>query len=87
MTRQECEEKLLAMAIEMRKVYEQYNPDGDFLSVIADSDGYICVSDCFFADGKVVIGADESMMHTVDVVRYGDGRTRFGSRTEETVCA
>lgn len=87
MTRRECEAKLLALAEEMRKVYMEYNPAGDFLSMIANRDGYTSVSDCYFTDGKVVIGADEMMFHTVDAVRYSDGHRRFGTETEAKVCA
>lgn len=86
MTRRECETKLLALAEEMRRVYMEYNPAGDYLSMISDVDGYTSVSDCFFYGDKVINSADESVFHTVDVVRYSNGDLRHGNVIEAAVC-
>ena len=51
MTRLECEKKLLSLAEQMRAVYLEYNPAGDFMTAIIDADGYINVNDCFFNVG------------------------------------
>lgn len=71
MTRQECESKLLDLADQMYKVYKQYNPSGDFLSMRCLDTGYIGVDDCYFnADGKIILDANDRMFKTVDCVRY-----------------
>lgn len=42
MTRAECEKKLAKKMREIRKIYLQYNPDGDFLDItLKIKDGYM----------------------------------------------
>lgn len=80
MTRQECEKKLLALAEQMRAVYMEYNPAGDFLSAIIDADGYISVDDTYFnADRKIIVNEDCTAFKTVDVTKHSDGHIRYGS--------
>lgn len=84
MTRRECEAKLLSLAEQMRAVYMEYNPAGDFLSVIIDADGYINVDDCYFnQDRKIVINEDGTAFKTVDVTEYRDGYIRYSSPAKE----
>jgi len=87
MTRKECEAKLLALAEQMYAVYKEYNHSGDFLSMIADSSGYISVDDAYFnADGKIINDANGNTFKTVDCVKYKDGSIRLFKtiiRTEE----
>lgn len=78
MTRLECEKKLLELAEQMRMVYLEYNPAGDFLSAIIDSDGYISVDDTYFnAERKIIINEDGTAFKTVDVTKYSDGHVRY----------
>lgn len=73
MTRKECEAKLLALAEQMYAVYKEYNPSGDFLSMIADN-GYINVDDCYFDTDRVIIrDANGDVFKTVDATKYKDG--------------
>lgn len=84
MTRREAEGKLLALAEQMRAVYLEYNPAGDFLSAIIDADGYIGISDCVFAaDGGIVLDVRDRMFRTVDVAKHSDGHVRYGSPAKE----
>ena len=78
MTRKECEAKLLALAEQMYAVYKEYNPSGDFLSMIADNDGYISVDDAYFnADGKIINDVNGNAFKTVDCAKYKDGTIRL----------
>lgn len=78
MTRQECEKKMLALAEQMRAVYMQYNPAGDFLNMIADQSGYICIDDTFFnADNKIIQDVHGNAFETVHVTKYSDGSIRY----------
>lgn len=79
MTRRQCEEKLLALARQMRETYLQYNPAGDYLSVIISGDGYINACDTFFTgeDKSVVRNALGTTFNTVNVTQYKDGFTRY----------
>lgn len=84
MTRQECEKKLLSLAEQMREVYLEYNPAGDFLSAIIDSDGYISVDDAYFNAGhNIIINEDGTAFRTVDVTKYSDGHIRYGCPVKE----
>lgn len=86
MTRHECEAKLISLAEQMRAVYMEYNPAGDFLSAIIDADGYINVDDCYFnAERKIIINADGTAFKTVDVTKYDDGRIKYSSPMKEEV--
>lgn len=86
MTRQECEAKLISLAEQMRAVYMEYNPAGDFLSAIIDADGYINVDDCYFnGDRKIIINADGTSFKTVDVTKYKDGYIRYSGPAKEEV--
>lgn len=79
MTRKECECRLLALAEQMRAVYKEYNPSGDFLSVITDDDGYISVDDCYFNAGtEIIMDVHGCVFRTVDVTKYKDGHIRYG---------
>lgn len=78
MTRKECEAKLLALAEQMYAVYKEYNHSGDFLSMIADKNGYIGVDDAYFnADGKIIYDANGNTFKTVDCAKYKDGSIRL----------
>lgn len=78
MTRKECEAKLLALAEQMYAVYKEYNHSGDFLSMIANKDGYICVDDAYFnADGKIIDDVNGNAFKTVDCAKYTDGSIRL----------
>lgn len=80
MTRLECEKKLISLAEQMREVYLEYNPAGDFLSAIIDSDGYISVDDAYFnAERKIIINEDGTAFRTVDVTKHTDGQIRYNS--------
>lgn len=80
MTRQECEKKLLSLAEQMRAVYMDYNPAGDFLNVIMDADGYISVDDSYFnTERKIIINEDGTAFRTVDVTKHTDGQIRYHS--------
>lgn len=84
MTRLECEKKLLSLAEQMRAVYMEYNPAGDFLSAIIDADGYINVDDCYFnAERKIIINADGTTFKTVDVTKYKDGYISYSGPAKE----
>jgi hypothetical protein len=84
MTRQECEKKLLSLAEQMRAVYMEYNPAGDFLSAIIAEDGYINVGDCYFnAERKIIINADGTMFNTVHVTKYDDGHISYSGPVKE----
>lgn len=87
MTRNECEAKLLALAEQMYAVYKEYNHSGDFLSMIANKDGYISVDDAYFnADGKIINDANNHVFRTVNCAKYKDGCMRLNNkiiRTEE----
>ena len=74
MTRQECEAKLLSLAEQMRAVYMAYNPAGDFMTVIMEADGFICVNDAFFTrDQQIVRDVHGDIFKTVSVTKYADG--------------
>ena len=78
MTRAECEAKLISLAEQMYAVYKEYNPAGDFLSVIADHDGYIGVDDAYFnCEGKIIVDANGNSFKTVDAAKYKDGSVRL----------
>ena len=80
MTRQECEKKLLELADQMREVYLEYNPAGDFMSAFIDADGYISVDDTYFnAERKIIINEDGTAFKTVDVTKHSDGCIRYHS--------
>lgn len=82
MTRQECEAKLLSLAEQMRAVYMAYNPAGDFMTVIMDANGYICVDDAFFTrDRQIVRDVHGDIFKTVDVTKYADGHIRGAARS------
>jgi hypothetical protein len=84
MTRLECEKKLLSLAEQMRAVYKAYNPAGDFLSMISDADGYICVDDCYFnADRKIIEDVNGNVFRTVNVTKYTDDHVRYGCPVKE----
>lgn len=84
MTRQECEAKLLSLAEQMRAVYMEYNPAGDFLSATIDADGYINVGDCYFnAERRIIINEDGTAFKTVDVTKYRDGYIQYSSPAKE----
>ena len=86
MTRHECEAKLLSLAEQMRAVYMEYNPAGDFLSAIIDADGYINVGDCYFnAERRIIINADGTGFKTVDVTKYKDGYISYSAPAKEEV--
>lgn len=78
MTRLECEKKLLALAQQMRAVYEEYNPAGDHLSALMGANGYICVDDGFFtAEKRLILDANDQIFQTVNVTKYSDGHIRY----------
>lgn len=84
MTRQECENRLISLAEQMREVYMEYNPAGDFLSAIMDKDGYICVDDCYFNwERQIIQDVHGQMFKTVDVAKYSDGHIRYGCTVKE----
>lgn len=84
MTRREAEEKLLALAEQMRTVYLEYNPAGDFLTATIDADGFTGISDCVFvADGGIVLDVHDRMFRTVDVAKHSNGHVRYGSPAKE----
>lgn len=84
MTRKECETKLLSLAEQMRAVYLEYNPSGDFLTAIIDADGYIVVDDCYFnADRKIICDVYGDAFRTVDITKYTDGRVKHGGMAKE----
>ena len=86
MTRQECEKKLLSLAEQMREVYLEYNPAGDFMSAIIDADGYISIDDTYFnAERKIIINEDGTAFKTVDVTKHVDGHIRYRSPDREEV--
>ena len=85
MTRKECEKKLLALAEQMYAVYKEYNPSGDFLSMIADKDGYISVDDCYFnAERKIINDVNGNTFKTVDCTKYKDGSVRLSNEIIDT---
>lgn len=79
MTRQQCEEKLLTLAQQMRETYLQYNPAGEHLSVIIGGNGFINACDAFFTgeDRSVVQNALGMTFMTVNVTQYSDGVIRY----------
>lgn len=78
MTRLECELKLIELAAEMYAVYKEYNPAADYLNVVADKGGYICIEDAFFnADNKIIRDVHGNAFSTVNVTRYKDGDIWF----------
>lgn len=81
MTRQQCEEKLLALAQQMRDAYLEYNPAGEHLSVIIGGDGYINARDAFFTgeDRSIVENALGMPFSSVDVTQYSNGWIRRGA--------
>ena len=84
MTRHECEKKLLSLAEQMREVYLEYNPAGDFMAAIIDADGYINVNDCFFnADRQIIINENGTAFRSVDTTKYSDGYVRYGCPVKE----
>lgn len=84
MTRQECEKKLISLAEQMRAVYLEYNPAGDFMTAIIDADGYINVHDCFFnADRQIIINEDGTAFRSVDTAKYSNGDVRYGCPVKE----
>ena len=84
MTRLECEKKLLSLAEQMRAVYLEYNPAGDFLTATIDADGYISVDDAYFnADRNIILSANGSAFKTVDVAKFSDGHIRYGCPVKE----
>lgn len=84
MTRREAEEKLLALAEQMREVYLEYNPAGDFLTATIDANGYTDVSDCVFsAYGGIVMDARDRTFRTVDVTKHSDGSVRYSGAAKE----
>ena len=38
MTRKECEDKLLALSDEIMRVYQEYNPNGEYLMITINAD-------------------------------------------------
>ena len=88
MTRQECEAKLISLAEQMRDVYLEYNPAGDYLSASIDSSGHIRVEDMFFTKETAVIrDVHGNAFRTVDVTRYSDGYIRYGCPVREEASA
>ena len=84
MTRLECEKKLLSLAEQMRAVYLEYNPAGDFMSAIIDADGYISVHDCFFnADRQIITNEDGTAFKSVDAPKFSNGDIRYGCPVKE----
>lgn len=84
MTRREAEEKLLALAEQMREVYLEYNPASDFLTATIDANGYIDVRDCVFAaDGGIVLDVRDRVFRSVEVIKRSDGYVRYGSPAKE----
>ena len=80
MTRAECERKIIELAEQMRKVYLEYNPAGDFLTAIIDADGYINVDDTYFnAERKIIINEDGTAFKTVNITKYSDGHIQYYS--------
>lgn len=45
MTRAECERKLIELAEQADRIYREYNPEGEGISLHTYRDGYISVSD------------------------------------------
>jgi len=45
MTRAECERKLIELAEQADRVYREYTPEGNGISISTNRDGYISVSD------------------------------------------
>lgn len=85
MTRQECEMKMLLLAEQMYATYKEYNPSGDFLSMIADKNGYISVDDAYFnADGKIINDANGYAFKTVECTKYKDGSIRLNNKIIDT---
>lgn len=84
MTRLECEKKLLELAEQMRAVYLEYNPAGDFMYAIIDADGYINVDDSFFnANRQIITNEDGTVFRSVDATKYSDGSIRYGCQVKE----
>ena len=79
MTRRECETKLIELAEEMYKVYKEYNPAGEHLSMSA-SDKVIMTSDAFFMEGNLIEDANGNIYKTVDCAKFADGCVRFMGR-------
>ena len=81
MTRKECERQLLDLAAQMYAVYKEYNPTADFLSMIADKDGYICVDDCYFnSERKIIMDANNFPFRTVNCTHYSNGDENIGGK-------
>lgn len=81
MTRLECEKKLLSLAEQMYALYKEYNPSGDFLTMCADTDGYIGVHDCYFnTEGKIIDDVHGNAFRTVDCAKYSSGNIRLGNK-------
>lgn len=84
MTRQECEAKLLSLAEQMRAVYLEYNPAGDFLTATIDADGYTNVKDAYFtANGDLILDVNNYAFRTVDATKYSDGTISYGCPVKE----
>ena len=84
MTRKECEARLIELAEQMRAVYLEYNPAGDFMTAIIDVDGYINVGDSYFnAERKIIINEDGTAFNTVGVTKYSDGQICYGNGDRE----
>jgi hypothetical protein len=88
MTRQECEAKLISLADQMRKVYLEYNPAGDYLSAGIDSSGHIRVEDAFFTkETKIIRDVHGNAFKTVAVTKYVDGHISYGRPVREEASA
>lgn len=49
MTRKECEQKILNKIKEIREIYKEYNPDGDYLTIsINPQTGYIAFNNAYY---------------------------------------
>lgn len=76
----------MALAEQMRDVYLEYNPVGDLLSLSVHGDGFININDAFFNnDGQIILSATDKMFKTVEAVRFGNGRYKYGNVFEEGV--
>lgn len=51
MTRQECERKILERLEEIREIYLQYNPGGDYLALFCSKSG-LCTNNEWWEGGQ-----------------------------------
>lgn len=87
MTRRECEDKLLAMAEQMRDVFLEYNPSGEQMAVTIGGNGYISIRDTYFTgvERDIVLDVHDRIFESVNITRFSDGHIRHGELPNLTV--